>query len=44
MTDIERMNFVLWAVENCPKNFTHSRRAYTQAQWDYRKYLRSTRT
>lgn len=41
MTETERMNFVLWAVEHCQKNFTHSRRAYTQAKWDYRKYLRS---
>lgn len=41
MTEIQRFYFVLWAVENCPKNFTHSRGAYTQAKWDYRKHLRS---
>lgn len=38
---VERMNFVIWAGARDPK-FTLSRRGYTQARWDYRKYLRGT--
>jgi hypothetical protein len=39
MSNIERMNFVIWASARDPL-FTQSRRAYTQALWDYRKVLR----
>jgi hypothetical protein len=39
MSNVELMNFVIWAKDRDPK-FTLSRRAYTQALWDYRKFMR----
>ena len=39
MTNVERMNFVIWAAKRDPK-FTQSRRAYVQALWDWRKVVR----
>jgi type IV secretory pathway TrbD component len=39
MTAVERLNFVIWAGKRDPK-FTQSRRAYTQALWDWRKIAR----
>jgi hypothetical protein len=35
-TNLERMNFVIWAAKRDPL-FTQSRRAYVQALWDWRK-------
>jgi hypothetical protein len=43
MTNVERMNFVIWAAKRDPK-FTQSRRAYTQALWDWRKVVRQSPT
>ena len=43
MTNVERMNFVIWAGKRDPK-FTLSRRAYTQALWDWRKVARKDPT
>ena len=40
MTDIERLNFVIWATSFDPK-FTLSRRAYTQARWAWRTVVRN---
>ena len=40
MTIVEQVNFVTWAAKQNPK-FTLSRRAYTQAKWDWRKIVRS---
>lgn len=39
MTNIERMNFVIWAGQRDPK-FTQSRRAYVEALWNWRKVVR----
>ena len=36
MSNVERLRFVIWASARDPK-FTLSRRAYTQARWDWRK-------
>ena len=36
MSNIERLQFVIWASAKDPK-FTLSRRAYTQARWDWRR-------
>jgi len=36
MSNVEQVHFVAWACKNCP-GFTLSRRAYTQARWDWRK-------
>jgi hypothetical protein len=41
MTNVERMNFVIWAGKRDPK-FTQSRRAYTQALWDWRQVVRQS--
>ena len=40
MTNVERMNFAIWAGLRDPK-FTQSRRAYVQALWDWRKISRN---
>jgi hypothetical protein len=40
MTNVERMNFVIWAGKRDPL-FTQSRRAYVQALWDWRKIARN---
>ena len=40
MSNVERMNFVIWASKRDPK-FTLSHRAYVQALWDWRKHSRS---
>ena len=39
MSNVERMNFVIWAGQRDPL-FTQSRRAYTQALWDWRAVVR----
>ena len=39
MTNVERMNFVIWASKRDPL-FTQSRRAYVQALWDWRGVVR----
>ena len=39
MTAAQQLKFVTWAVEHCP-GFTLSRRGYTQARWNYRKFTR----
>ena len=39
MTDIERLNFVVWAAARDPL-FTQSRRAYVQARWLWRSQVR----
>jgi len=43
MSNIERLNFVIWAGKRDPK-FTQSRRAYVQALWDWRRVVRSNPT
>lgn len=40
MTNVERLNFVIWAGKRDPL-FTQSRRAHTQALWDWRKIVRN---
>ena len=40
MSNVERMNFVIWAAKRDPK-FTQSRKAYVQALWDWRKVARN---
>ncbi len=40
MTNIERLNFVVWAGARDPK-FTQSRRAYVQARWLWRAQVRN---
>lgn len=40
MTDIERLNFAIWAGQRDPK-FTQSRRAYVQARWLWRAVVRN---
>jgi hypothetical protein len=40
MTNVEQMNFVVWAAKRDPK-FTQSRRAYVQARWDWRAVIRN---
>jgi hypothetical protein len=39
MTNVERMNFVIWAGKRDPK-FTQSRRAYVQSLWQWRAVVR----
>jgi hypothetical protein len=39
MSNVERLEFVIWAAARDPK-FTLSYRAYTQARWDWRKFKR----
>ena len=39
MTSVELLNFCTWAAKRDPK-FTQSRRAYTQALWDWRTVIR----
>ena len=43
MTNVERMNFVIWAGKRDPL-FTQSRKAYVQALWDWRKIARKDPT
>ena len=40
MSNVEQLNFVVWASKRDPK-FTQSRRAYVQALWDWRSVVRS---
>ena len=40
MTSVELLNFCTWAARRDPK-FTHSRRAFVQARWDWRKVVRN---
>ena len=40
MSNIERMNFVIWAARQDPK-FIQSRRAYVSALWAWRSVVRS---
>jgi len=40
MSNLERMNFVIWASARDPK-FTLSRRAYVQARWLWRTVIRN---
>ena len=40
MSNIERMNFVIWAARRDPK-FTQSRRAYVSALWAWRSVVRN---
>ena len=40
MTEVERMNFVIWAAKLNPQ-FTLSHRAYTQARWLWRTVVRN---
>jgi hypothetical protein len=40
MTNVEQLNFVIWAAKRDPK-FTQSRRAYVEALWAWRKVVRS---
>ena len=40
MTNVERMDFVIWASPKYPR-FTTDYRTAVQARWDYRKHLRS---
>ena len=39
MSNVERMNFVIWAGKRDPL-FTQSRKAYVQALWDWRTVVR----
>ena len=39
MTGVELLNFVIWAKIRYPK-FTHNRRDYVQARWDWRSEVR----
>ena len=39
MSALEHVYFVGWASKNQP-GFTRSRKAYTQAKWDWRKHKR----
>ena len=39
MTDIERLNFAIWAGQRDPL-FAQSRRAYVQARWLWRAVVR----
>lgn len=40
MTNVEQMNFVIWASKRDPK-FTQSRRAYVTQLWAWRSVVRS---
>jgi hypothetical protein len=40
MSEIERLNFVIWASARDPR-FTLSHRAYTQARWLWRTVVRN---
>ncbi len=39
MTNVEQMNFVVWAAKRDPK-FTQSRRAYVTQLWAWRQVVR----
>ncbi len=39
MSNIEQLNFVIWAAKRDPK-FTQSRKAYVSALWAWRKIAR----
>ena len=39
MSNVEQLNFVVWAAKQDPK-FTQSRKAYVSALWAWRKVVR----